>query len=207
MLSLHAFTTDEIRQYQSEQHAQQLSYTGIGTTQDEQNIPAGYRVDRFQANLGIGRVVFQAARTALLQWHMFPAEMAHVYWPIAPFETGREVVIGFQVGPLHSLSPCRIIYTMDDSANGSTDGVDGRQWARFGFGYGTLPGHVAKGEERFMVAWDRSTDEVIYEIFCFSAPQHWLTKVGYPYLRYQQAKFRRLSAAAMQDAVNAMLDG
>ena len=74
---------------------------------------------------------------------------------------------------------------------------------KFGFGYGTLPGHIARGEERFLVEWNRSTDQVAYDILAFSKPNHIATRLGYPFVRRSQKRFGRDSAAAMFRAVNA----
>ena len=40
--------------------------------------------------------------------------------------------------------------------------------SRFGFAYGTLPGHGGSGEERFLIERDRD-DGVWYDILAFSA--------------------------------------
>lgn len=49
--------------------------------------------------------------------------------------------------------------------------------ARFGFAYGTLPGHVESGEERFQIEWHRSDDSVWYDILAFSRPNHPLARL------------------------------
>ncbi len=90
------------------------------------------------------------------------------------------------------LNSCRIIYTMDESG----------PITKFGFAYGTLPGHVESGEERFLIEWDRDTDKVCYDILAFSRPNHFLTRLGYPLVRRSQKRFGRDSAAAMFRAVN-----
>ena len=43
---------------------------------------------------------------------------------------------------------------------------------RFGFGYGTLPRHAERGEERFSVEWYREDGCVYYDVFAFSRPKH-----------------------------------
>jgi hypothetical protein len=43
---------------------------------------------------------------------------------------------------------------------------------------------------------------VWYELVAFSRPRHWLAWLGYYFVRWQQARFRRLSGIAMQRAVN-----
>jgi uncharacterized protein (UPF0548 family) len=69
--------------------------------------------------------------------------------------------------------------------------------ARFGFAYGTLPGHAESGEERFLVEWDRTGDAVRYDVLAFSRPRHPLARLGYPLTRRAQRRFARDSAAAM----------
>lgn len=78
---------------------------------------------------------------------------------------------------------------------------------RFGFVYGTLPGHVECGEERFQVEWNRNDDSVWYDIFAFSRPNHFLARIGYPIVRRIQKKFASDSAAAMQLAVKRLSVG
>jgi uncharacterized protein (UPF0548 family) len=70
---------------------------------------------------------------------------------------------------------------------------------KFGFAYGTLPDHVERGEERFLVEW-QADDSVWYDILAFSRPQHPLAKLGQPLVRRLQKQFASESMAAMQDA-------
>jgi uncharacterized protein (UPF0548 family) len=79
----------------------------------------------------------------------------------------------------------------------------GRGWVdlHFGFAYGTLPGHVERGEERFLVEWDQGDDAVWYDILAFSRPNHLLTRLGYPVVRRLQKRFGRDSAATVLKAV------
>lgn len=90
---------------------------------------------------------------------------------------------------------CRIAYVVDESGHIS----------RFGFAYGTLPGHVESGEELFLIEWDRNTNSVSYQILAFSRPKHLLTRLGYPLVRRNQKRFGRDSATAMFRAVNSAL--
>ena len=86
------------------------------------------------------------------------------------------------------MSACRIVYVL----------VEPR---RFGFAYGTLPAHVERGEERFLVEWC-ADDSVWYDILAFSRPNHWLVRLGYPITRLLQKRFARDSMRVMQAAVN-----
>ena len=96
-------------------------------------------------------------------------------------------VFGHAAG-LWWLNACRIVYVIDDAD-------------KFGFAYGTLPGHVESGEERFMIEWNRVDESVWFDILAFSKPNHLLIRLGYPMVRRAQKRFGRESAAAMRSAV------
>lgn len=92
----------------------------------------------------------------------------------------------------YSLNAARIVYVVDE--NGPI--------ARYGFAYGTLAEHAARGEERFTVEWDRSEDRVWYKILAFSLPQKTLARLGYPVSQVLQRKFANASKAAMVAATS-----
>lgn len=72
---------------------------------------------------------------------------------------------------------------------------------RFGFAYGTTATHAERGEERFLIEWDRVTDSVSYDILAFSRPQTWFVRLGYPVARIYQSRFAASSLQAMARAV------
>ena len=102
-------------------------------------------------------------------------------------------VLGRHFG-LWSLNACRIVYVIEEEAS---------LLKRYGFAFGTLPGHVERGEERFTVEWDRADDSVSYEVFAFARPAHPLARAGPPFVRLVQRQFAAASLRAMAAAVNA----
>jgi uncharacterized protein (UPF0548 family) len=90
-----------------------------------------------------------------------------------------------------SLNACRIVYVIEKEA---------LLLKRYGFAFGTLPGHVERGEERFTVEWHRADDSVWYEVFAFARPVHPLAKVGLPFVRLIQRRFAAASLRAMAAA-------
>jgi len=68
---------------------------------------------------------------------------------------------------------------------------------RFGFGLGTLPGHAAAGEERFLLEIDPSTGVVRYDVQAISRPEVWLARLGRPAMPLVQRRFQRESMAAL----------
>ena len=89
------------------------------------------------------------------------------------------------------LNSTRIVYVIDESG----------PLRRFGFAYGTLPGHAESGEERFLIEWNRDDDTVWYDLLAFSRPNHLLVRLGYPFVRRLQKRFARDSGKAMLQAV------
>lgn len=111
--------------------------------------------------------------------------------PDTPIKTGEVVaVMGRAIG-LWWLNAARIVYLVDELG----------AICKFGFAYGTLPGHVESGEERFLIEWNRADDSVWYDILAFSRPNHLLIRLGYPMVRQAQKRFGRDSAALMLRAV------
>ncbi len=189
-LSLQKPTAETLSLFLAEQAALDFSYSAVGAT--AATPPAGYVVDRTRMVLGAGESVFESAKAALKRWQQFRLGWVEAWSTDTPLEVGQVVAImGWAVG-FWWLNCCRIVYTVDES--GPT--------TKFGFAYGTLPGHVESGEERFLIEWDRDTDQVAYDILAFSRPNHILTRLGYPLVRRSQKRFRRDSAASMFRAVN-----
>lgn len=194
MFSLRRPSDDQIRKLAAAQSGLPFSYHEVGATRE--GPPPGYDFDRHEALLGSGEEVWRRARAALAAWKMFPSEMCRLCFPDAPLSSGTVVVVLIRTLGLWSASPARIVYCFDDRVE-----RDGTSIERFGFAYGTLPEHIERGEEVFSVE-RRGDGSVWYTLAAFSRPRHILTRLGYPYARYQQARFRRLSGLAMQRAVS-----
>jgi uncharacterized protein (UPF0548 family) len=156
--------------------------------------PESYVVDHTRAALGEGKLIFQKARRALEQWEQFNLGWLEVWPPNTPICAGDTVVVVARVFGVWSLNAARIVYVVDESS----DAIQ-----RFGFAYGTLPGHVEAGEERFLIEWDQSDNRVWYDILAFSRPRHWLARLGNWQARRMQKRFAQESAAALLRAVAA----
>src|SRR5947209_12564476 len=189
MLSLRKPSADALRGFLAAQRGLPFTYGAVGATAGTP--PAGYVVDRTRIRLGEGEPVFRAAVGALKRWEQFRLGWVEAWPSDTPIQEGEVVaVMGRAVG-VWWLNACRVVYAVDEAGPVS----------RFGFAYGTLPGHVESGEERFLVEWDRGDDAVWYDILAFSRPNHLLTRLGYPVVRRLQRRFGRDSAASMLRAV------
>ena len=130
----------------------------------------------------------------LSQWQMFPAPWTEI-WPAgARQDVGTPVLMIARVFGLWWVNACRIVYHLDGHHTSR----------RFGFAYGTLPGHIEQGEERFMVEWDHE-DNVWYDLRAFSVASCWFVRLGYPIARRLQRRFVLQSQAAMRRIVASAL--
>ena len=159
------------------------SYPHVGATQSGIVLP-GFDHDRLRLVIGHSAADFQQAKEAIRQWQMFPRPWTRILPQAAPITPGSTVLMFARVSGLWWRNACRVVYAIDEPG-------------RFGFAYGTLPGHVECGEELFWVGME-ADGSVWYEIRAFSRPRHWLARLGYPLVRYLQGKFRRDSARQMR---------
>jgi uncharacterized protein (UPF0548 family) len=166
-----------------------LSYAEAGCSRGAS--PDGYVVDNYRVQLGSGAAVFERARQALRDWRMLRLGWVEPCWPDTVVKEGALVGTLARVFGLWTVNVCRIVYVVEE---------DGPV-VRYGFGYGTLPGHVESGEERFLVEWHRADDSVWYDIRPVSKAGRWLTRLAYPLTRRLQRRFGRDSQRAMVEAV------
>jgi uncharacterized protein (UPF0548 family) len=189
MSSFRKPSAEAIHQFLVKQKGLNFTYSAIGATAT--NPPAGYVVDHTRINLGDGEKVFEEAKSAIRHWQHFQLGWVDVSPTNTTIQKGEVIAVMGHVLGLWWLNACRIVYVVDEVG----------PVTRFGFAYGTLPGHAESGEERFQIEWDRSTNEVCYDILAFSRPNYFVTKLGYPLVRCFQKQFARDSAAAMVRAV------
>ncbi len=195
MLAWHRPSDAEIGEYLARQAGQPLSYEFVGCTREKQPVARrGWNIDHHRVLLGHGSEIFDRACTAIDAWRMFPPQMTAVFGHAVPREKLMVAVLyKASVLPLWLLMPARVVYTIGDTIT-----RDGHMIERYGFAYGTLPDHPERGEERFLVEWNRADDTVHYDLLAVSQPRHLLARLAFPFARHEQARFRRLSGLAVQ---------
>src|ERR1051325_10602306 len=160
-----------------------FTYAEVGAT--NATPPASYTVDHNRIQLGSGEATYRKAVDALKNWRHF-----EVGWVTIPpggvvVKVGATVAVKARAFVTWSLSASRVVYVIDEAR-------------RFGFAYGTLPDHVERGEERFLVEW-LADDSIWYDILAFSRPQHPLVKLSAPLARRLQKQFARDSLNRMKN--------
>lgn len=220
MWSLTAPADAEIRAFLARQAEQPFSYPGVGLTRTlpprpgGAEPPAGFDLDHNRTRLGDGEDDFAAARRAIDRWVMFPRGWTRIVGFGAPDpETGappvREGTVVAMVARALGVrwrSACRVVYVLDGTEGAARTGTGVSAEAgsapvrRYGFAYGTLPGHVEYGEERFTVEL-HAGGAVWYDLLAFSRPRYWPARLAYPIARRLQRRFVRDSLAGMRRAV------
>ena len=158
-----------------------LTYDEVGATR-EGPLPAGYRHLRVRHLLtSVGRPGDVAAvGGALLRWQVHAAAGVDLGHDADEAAVGVRVVSRPGIGPLHLSEPCEVVW------------VD-RTPERTGFGYGTLPGHLFRGEEAFTVERDEVGD-LWFVATAYSVPDRWWVRLGGPLTRVGQRLYLRLLA-------------
>ena len=168
--------------------AEHVTYREVGATAFSP-LPPGYHHTHRSLPLGTGDAVWSGAEAALRRWEAH--RQAGV--TIAPVDSalvvGHTVVSTFRVGPAFMVLPCRIVYvTVEED--------------RFGFAYGTLPGHPERGEEAFHIV--RSADGAVrFEIVAFSRPATVALRLTGPVGRMFQHRVSRQYLEGVRRAVSA----
>ena len=188
MFLTHRPTILEIEEFLTQSRNLSLSYQPVGLV----NQPSqGFKLDTAAAVIGQGPDAFARARQALREWRQFELGWVELFPAAPPTEVGTVVAVLIRHQVLWSLNGCRVVYTIDD---------DSRD-LRFGFAYGTLTNHAEMGEEVFEVSFDPLSQNVTYTIRAVSKPRAALARLGYPYVRLCQSRFRKDSTAAMRRAI------
>ena len=176
----------EIERFLDEAATKLLSYSEIGIASEA--APAGYQLDTAEVVLGRGRATFERAAAAMQAWTMFDLGWMTLKPSSSTIEPGVNVAVVVSHLGFWSLNGCRVVYMLETDSS------------RFGFAYCTLNDHAEQGEEVFEVSLDSDTGAVVYRIRAASRPRALLVKLGYPYARRLQARFRADSGRRMQQA-------
>lgn len=158
-----------------------MTYADVGSTRDGCH-RHGYHNDRYSSTLGPASL-FDRAVDGLRHWKEHTAAGIVVV-------PGNEVSVGAthinmaRVFPFWVLAPVRIVYVVDEQD-------------RFGWAYGTLPGHPAEGEQLFVLKRVAETTE--FEIRAFSRPVEVLPRTVGPVTRLVQAGVTRRYLAGLKE--------
>lgn len=177
----------KIEQFLERSQGLPLSYEPIGIAQKS---PRGYKVDEANSIIGRGEDSFARAKQALMNWKQFELGWVELHPRGAPIEVGTVVGVLVRHLGFWSLNGCRVVYVMDEDE------------MKYGLAYGTLANHAELGEEIFEVSFDPASQDVTYRIRAVSKAHAAAARIGYPYTRFLQERFRRDSIAAMRRAVS-----
>lgn len=188
MFLIHRPSPPEVVEFLDQSREFPLSYDPVGIARQS---PPGFNADLASAVIGRGRQTFERAKRALSEWRHYEMGWAEVFPKGASIEPGTVVAVLVRHLGFWSLNGCRIVYGLGDRHSGSS----------FGFAYGTLTNHAELGEEIFEVMLQPETEDVVYRIQAVSKPRAALARIGYPFARHFQERFRRDSISALRRAI------
>ncbi|XVF59865.1 hypothetical protein PTKIN_Ptkin07bG0310000 [Pterospermum kingtungense] len=150
----------------------------------------GYLVNHGRVLVGSGLQTYEKGKAALQSWRHFGLNWAFVD-PKTPIQNGVKFCVCVKEFLPWVMMPLQVVYVKENKMAKKKKAV-----ASFGFGSGTLQGHLLAGEERFSIELDEN-DQVWYEVLSFSKPAHFLSFIGYPYVQLRQKYFAHQSANAV----------
>lgn len=153
--------------------AADVTYEPVGATRVRLR-RYGFITQRCERPLGDGASVFAAAAEGLRQWEAHRRSGALLVPEAPPLEAGATLLVAVRLLLLHVVVPCRVVYVTDEPG-------------RFGFAYGTLPGHLEAGEESFHI--EQRRDGVFFVINGFFRIVHPLARLGGPVSKRLQLGF------------------
>jgi len=142
------------------------TYSQIGATLNGTPPFEKFRHEHYKRELGSGESTFTRAVDGLQHWQAHRVPGITVLPENTAITPDAIVVVTLGVSFLALAAPCRIIGVVDEPT-------------RWGFAYGTLPGHPEQGEEAFVVSID-AEGIVRFEVNVFSRPSDPIVKLSGP---------------------------
>jgi uncharacterized protein (UPF0548 family) len=146
-----------------------VSYAPVGST-------LGPDTPCHTRTVDLANNTFDIAVEGLKAWVCHRGIGAFVHPHDAPIAVGTTILVVLRAGPIRLLVPDRIVAVVDEPD-------------RFGFAYGTLPGHPERGEEAFLI--ERHSDGRTTATIRVDAGPAWLVA------RLAAPVVRRLQRAAL----------
>ena len=150
---------DELDRVLADARVATLSYADVGITLRGE----GWAKQR---QVGQGDADFARAADGLRAWAPQLGIGASIHPPGVGLEQDATVLVVLPMGPLTMIAPDRVVQIVDEPD-------------RFGFAYGTLPGHPERGEESFVVE-HHADGQVLATITVQATPGNALMRVGAP---------------------------
>jgi uncharacterized protein (UPF0548 family) len=174
MLHLGRVSPEQLRKVAAARSGSRLTYEAQGATLTG-DLPAGFRHERHEIDLASRSDAFSVARRGLQEWRAH-RQAGLLLEPADSPAAGASVAIAAPVGPFTVVAPCRIVAVVDEQD-------------RYGFAYGTLPGHPEMGEEAFII--ERGATGATFKLVAFSRPGQMIARIAGPYNRTVQRAITR----------------
>jgi uncharacterized protein (UPF0548 family) len=178
-------SVEDLARLLAEAKAADLSYPEASATR-ESPLPAGYRLDRYERQLGSDEAVFDRAVEALRGWKAHVGAGVGIVPDDARVTVGETVLLVIKTAGFWATAPCRVVYVVEEPS-------------RFSFAYGTLPGHPEQGEAA-MIVERNAIGGVVLRIVSFSRTVDPLARLGSPMTRLVQRRVTKRYLQALATA-------
>lgn len=157
-----------------------LTYQSQGQTNGYP--PEGFVPNDYAAEIGTGAETFRLAAEALQGFEALRLDWVEAITD-GPFQPGTVLCLLTRQFGLWAINAVRVVYCTDVA----------EETTRSAFAVGTLPAHLMRGEEWFVVDHQKD-DSVHLHVISFARPRHWLAWIAFPLVRLVQKRFARDAA-------------
>ena len=168
----------------SDRNPVELTYPEVGASLG--TLPPGYVHLRRRAELGRGAATLDRAADLLLGWDVHRGAGLTVEGEHDRVVEGADVRIHLHLGPGVVTAHNRVVRVLDGPRER-------------GFVYGSLPGHVLRGEELFRLRLG-DDDVVRADLVAFWRPARWYARLGLPLTRLVQHRITDRYLAVLRSA-------
>lgn len=194
-LSLARPDDPQVRSFIDQSSKQQLTYDNQLSTLDWPDsqfhelpnscVKQGYLLQYRRRQMGSGEETYRAATQALRNGVCFDLPWVDCV-AAQPFEVNDVFCLLAKRFSIWGMNACRVLHS-DESVE--THPKTGESLLKYSVVIGTLENHVAIGEERIGIIWNRGTDRVDFLIGSFSKPANFMVQLIAPLLRHMQDRF------------------
>lgn len=177
-------------------HRGSTSKRASSLQEDEDLLKDGFLVNHARVLVGSGNETYEKGKSALQSWRHFNFDWTFVD-PMTQIQNGNKFCVCVKEFVPWLMMPLQVVYVKEENMSKNNKAII----SSFGFGSGTLHGHLLAGEERFSIEMDEN-NQVWYEVLSFSKPAHILSLIGYPYVRMRQKYFTHQSTNAVKKCLS-----
>lgn len=191
MIGLRKYDNEKLEKLIENKNKIQLSYEDIGLAKRQQS-PPNYHTNSYSTKIGQGRKVYEHAQQIITDLDHLQFNWISCHTSTDKLGLGTFISIQSRLLGLRGLAISQIIEIIDREDSNTIE---------YGYVMGTTHYHIVRGEEAFIIKYEKDTGIVTYTIYSYSKTNGLLVTLASPLIRNKQRQFVRSAANYLQSQV------